>query len=153
MCVLGDDRDAALMDVASGKEVTSLKGHIDYSFAAAWHPAGNVVATGNQDATTRLWDVRNPVASFATLKGRLGAVRSLSFSADGRHLMMAEPADFVHIFDVASDYEHCQEIDLFGEIAGCGFSPDGSAAFIGVSDARYASVLQFDHRRADFPTL
>lgn len=25
-----------------------LKGHLDYSFAAAWHPDGHVVATGNQ---------------------------------------------------------------------------------------------------------
>lgn len=29
-------------------QVAQLKGHLDYSFAAAWHPDGNVVATGNQ---------------------------------------------------------------------------------------------------------
>lgn len=29
-------------------QVAQLKGHEDYSFAAAWHPDGNVVATGNQ---------------------------------------------------------------------------------------------------------
>eukprot|EP00873_Tetraselmis_striata_P025363 jgi/Tetstr1/445627/TSEL_003432.t1 len=144
MCVVGDDCEVALMDVGSGKRVASMRGHMDYSFAAAWHPGGHVVATGNQDSTTRLWDVRNPSAAFATLKGRIGAVRSLSYSADGRFLMMAEPADFVHIFDVAGGYTTCQEIDLFGEIAGAGFSPDGDAAFVGVQDARYASLVQFD---------
>lgn len=29
-------------------QVLQLRGHMDYSFAAAWHPDGNVVATGNQ---------------------------------------------------------------------------------------------------------
>ena len=34
----------------------------------------------------------------------MGAVRSLRFSPDGRFLAMAEPADFVHIFDVNSGF-------------------------------------------------
>jgi hypothetical protein len=50
------------------------------------------------------------------LKGRIGAVRSLRFSGDGRHLAMAEPADFVHVFETGKDYGRSQEIDLFGEV-------------------------------------
>lgn len=34
----------------------------------------------------------------------MGAVRSLRFSSDGRFLAMAEPADFVHVFDVKSGF-------------------------------------------------
>ena len=29
-------------------QVMQLQGHLDYSFASAWHPDGLVVATGNQ---------------------------------------------------------------------------------------------------------
>lgn len=45
---VGDSPEGLLMDWATGKTVATLKGHFDYSFAAAWHPDGNVFATGNQ---------------------------------------------------------------------------------------------------------
>jgi len=144
VCVVGDNPNVLLMDPSSGKMSTELSGHLDFSFAAAWHPNGYVLATGNQDTTTRLWDIRYPGSAFATLKGRICAIRSLHFSNDGRYLAMAEPADFVHIYDVNSDYSKCQEIDLFGEIAGCSFSPDSSRFFVSVADVTYSSLLQYN---------
>ena len=57
-----------------------------------------------QDTTTRIWDIRQPGKSLAVLSGRMGAVRSLRFSSDGRFLAMAEPADFVHVFDVKGGF-------------------------------------------------
>ena len=39
---------ALLLDEASSKVMHTLKGHLDYSFAVAWHPNGLVFATGNQ---------------------------------------------------------------------------------------------------------
>lgn len=126
--------------------IESLKGHLDYSFASAWHPDGRILATGNQDTTCRLWDIRNLSKSLDVLKGRMGAIRGLKFSSDGRFMAMAEPADFVHIFDTQSGYVHGQEIDLFGEIAGVSFSPDSEALFVGVSDRTYGSLLEFDRR-------
>ena len=65
---------------------------------------------GAQDATTRLWDVRHTAKSFATLKAHMGAVRSLRFSPDGRTLAVAEPADFVDLYDVAAGYDSRQEV-------------------------------------------
>uniref|UniRef100_A0A1D1XFW1 Putative WD repeat-containing protein C2A9.03 n=1 Tax=Anthurium amnicola TaxID=1678845 RepID=A0A1D1XFW1_9ARAE len=127
--------------------IQNLKGHFDYSFASAWHPDGHVLATGNQDTTCRLWDVRNLSESFAVLKGRMGAIRGIKFSSDGRFMAMAEPADFIHVFDTKSDYSMAQEIDLFGEIAGVSFSPDTEALFVGVSDRTYGSLVEFNRRR------
>ena len=48
LCTVGDNPTAHVYDAASGRQVAQLRGHLDYSFAAAWHPDGNVVATGNQ---------------------------------------------------------------------------------------------------------
>lgn len=121
-----------------------LRGHADFSFAAAWHPDGNVVATGNQDLSTRVFDIRRPSRPLAVLKAHIGAVRSLRFSADGCHLAMVEPADYVTIFDVKSGYHTRQDIDLFGELAGASFSPDGERLFLSVSDMHYASLVQFN---------
>eukprot|EP00951_Prasinocladus_malaysianus_P007538 scaffold54226_cov40-Prasinocladus_malaysianus.AAC.2 len=64
---------------------------------------------------------------------------------------MAEPADFVHVYDVASNYTHCQEIDLFGEIAGCAFSPESDSFFITVADITYSSLLEFHRSRPSGP--
>ncbi|KAL6969101.1 hypothetical protein U1Q18_042993, partial [Sarracenia purpurea var. burkii] len=139
--------DCLIADAQSGKVVGNLKGHLDYSFASAWHPDGQILATGNQDTTCRLWDVRNLSESVSVLKGRMGAIRAIKFTSDGRFMAMAEPADFVHVFDTQSDYAKVQEIDLFGEIAGISFSPDTEALFVGVADRTYGSLLEFNRRR------
>ncbi|TVU46793.1 hypothetical protein EJB05_06356, partial [Eragrostis curvula] len=148
LAVLGDSSDCLIADSQSGKEIATLRGHLDYSFSSAWHPGGHVLATGNQDATCRLWDVRNLSESFAVLGGRIGAVRGLRFSADGRFLAAAEAADFVHVYDADAGYAAEQEVDLFGEIAGAAFSPDGEALFVSVADRTYGGLLEFRRRRA-----
>lgn len=79
----------------------------------------------------------------------MGAIRAIRFTSDGRFMAMAEPADFVHVFDTKSDYAAGQEIDLFGEIAGISFSPDADALFVGVSDRTYGSLLEFNRRSYD----
>ncbi|CAH2067786.1 unnamed protein product [Thlaspi arvense] len=147
VAVLGDSPECILADAGSGKFVHSLEGHLDYSFSSAWHPNGQILATGNQDTTCRLWDVRNLSRSLKVLKGNMGAIRALRFTSDGRFLAMAEPADFVHVFDAEDDYTRCQEIDLFGEIAGISFSPDTEALFVGVADRTYGSLLEFSRKR------
>ncbi|KAK8677911.1 hypothetical protein V6N13_143430 [Hibiscus sabdariffa] len=105
LAVLGDSLECLIIDAQSGKVTSSLKGHLDYSFASAWHPDGHILATGNQDTSCRLWDVRNLSKSLAVLKGRMGAIRGVKFTSDGRFLAMAEPADFVHVFDTKSGYD------------------------------------------------
>ncbi|ESQ27313.1 hypothetical protein EUTSA_v10018538mg [Eutrema salsugineum] len=147
VAVLGDSPECILADAGSGKTVDGLKGHLDYSFSSAWHPNGQILATGNQDTTCRLWDVRNLSRSLKVLKGNMGAIRALRFTSDGRFLAMAEPADFVHVFDTEAGYTQCQEIDLFGEIAGISFSPDTEALFVGVADRTYGSLLEFSRKR------
>jgi hypothetical protein len=82
--IVGDDPDVCIADLLSGQTVLRLKGHRDFAFAAAWHPHGHLLATGNQDATTMVWDVRAPGAALAVLPARLGAVRALRWSGDGR---------------------------------------------------------------------
>ncbi|XP_058219036.1 uncharacterized WD repeat-containing protein C2A9.03-like [Rhododendron vialii] len=147
LIIVGDNPEGMLVDSRTGKMVTSLVGHLDFSFASAWHPDGLTFATGNQDKTCRIWDVRNLSKSVAALKGNLGAIRSIRYSSDGRFMAMAEPADFVHVFDAKSGYEKEQEIDFFGEISGMSFSPDTESLFIGVWDRTYGSLLEFGRRR------
>nr|VDD52729.1 unnamed protein product [Brassica oleracea] len=73
------------------KTLETLSGHVDYSFASAWHPDGTTSSTGNQDT-------RNLSQSLAVLKGNLGAIRSIRYTSNGKYMAMAEPADFVHVY-------------------------------------------------------
>lgn len=97
LCIVGDDDNVQLYNVESGKCIGELKGHVDYGFASAWQPTSNyTVATGAQDHTTRVWDVRK-LQSVCVLGASIGAVRSLKYSSDGTILAAAESADFVHL--------------------------------------------------------
>ena len=49
-------------------------------------------------------DLRPLDHSLAALQATMGAIRSLRFSPDGSTLAVAEPADFVHLHDVQSDF-------------------------------------------------
>ncbi|CAN4095035.1 unnamed protein product [Withania somnifera] len=144
LTVVGDDLTGLLVDSCNGKTVGSIVGHLDYSFASAWHPDGRTFATGNQDKTCRIWDLRNLSSPIAVLKGNMGAVRSIRYSSDGRFLVVAEPADFVHIYNAEGEYNKRQEIDMFGEISGVSLSPDDESLYIGIWDRTYASLLQYN---------
>ncbi|KAL3321532.1 hypothetical protein AABB24_039248 [Solanum stoloniferum] len=148
LTVVGDDLTGLLVDSQNGKTVGSIVGHLDYSFASAWHPDGRTFATGNQDKTCRIWDMRNLSSPTAVLKGNMGAVRSIRYSSDGRFLVVAEPADFVHIYNAEGEYKKRQEIDMFGEISGVSLSPDDESLYIGIWDRTYASLLQYNRRRS-----
>ncbi|KAA8493941.1 putative WD repeat-containing protein [Porphyridium purpureum] len=145
MCVVGDDMNVLLADADTGAVLERISGHKDFSFASDWHPDGNLFATGNQDCTTRVWDVRHLSAPVRVIKAHLGPMRSVRFSSDGKLLACAEPADFVHIYGVSGGkLDEAQEIDLFGEMAGFSFSPHGESLFVGISDRTYSSLLEYE---------
>jgi WD40 repeat protein len=70
-------------DVASGREVFSLKGHTSQVYSVAFSRDGRRLASGSQDGTIKLWDAATG-QEVLTLKG--GPVGSLAFSPDGRRL-------------------------------------------------------------------
>lgn len=43
---VGDDPTTVLTDLRTGATVGKLAAQRDYAFAAAWHPHGNLLATG-----------------------------------------------------------------------------------------------------------
>ena len=45
-------------------------------------------------------------------------------------------------------YRESQVIDVFGELAGISFTPEGDRFYASISDVHYSSVLQFERHSA-----
>ena len=55
------------------------------SYSVAWHPNGNILASGGFDGTVRLWNPNTGV-NYAVLRGHQGSVRDVAFSPNGQIL-------------------------------------------------------------------
>ena len=73
--------------VYTGDSVSeSFQGHEGIVWDVAFHPSGNMLATGGEDGTIRLWDLYGrPIGQ--PLTGHRAAVRSLTFSPDGQFIV------------------------------------------------------------------
>ncbi|KAL0094587.1 hypothetical protein J3Q64DRAFT_1714960 [Phycomyces blakesleeanus] len=143
LCVVGDSTESCIVDISSGRVVMEMNEHHDYSFACAWHPDGRTVATGNQDKTTRIYDIRKSTEAIHVLGGMIGSIRSLHYSHDGKYLAAAEHIDFVHIYDT-STFETSQVVDMFGDIAGIGFTPEDNSIYIANAHEQHGGIFEFE---------
>jgi WD40 repeat protein len=95
------DRTIKLWDVASGRELRTLRGHTNWVQSVAFSPDGRSLASGSIDRTVKLWDVVSGRA-LRTLTGNSGRVWSVAFSPDGRTLASGSDDKTVKLWDVAS---------------------------------------------------
>lgn len=145
----GDGCEPIVANAETGETLAKLPGHDDFGFACDWAADGITMATGHQDGLVKVWDARQLNQSIQTIAMEQAGCRSLQFSPLGsgkRVLVLAEPADFVHIVD-AQTFESKQTIDFFGEISGISMPPDGSKLYIANADAKYGGLIEFTRSR------
>lgn len=139
----GDFNEVYVIDPKSKETIMVLKGHKHFCFALSWHPTKLHCATGSQDKTTMIYDLRYPNEAFTIIEGIGRPIQSLEYSNDGSILCAGELSDCVHLYD-ANSYDKEQHLDFLGEISGCSFSPDSNALFIGIQDISYGSLIELD---------
>lgn len=85
----GDDAQHSLRiwDVKSKEDVIALTSHTGPVTAVAFSENGYFLATGSQDSTVRVWDLRNlDTPLLATETFGKGAVRAVEFDFSGQYL-------------------------------------------------------------------
>ncbi len=106
----GTDGAIKLWNIASGKEIKSLRGHDGNVTSVAFSPDGRFLASGGYDGTVRLWDVKSGKALKAMNKNNQdGSVSFVGYSPDGRSIFARGRDEIVRFWSA----ENGQEIKQF----------------------------------------
>ncbi|MGL4553775.1 MAG: WD40 repeat domain-containing protein [Gemmataceae bacterium] len=144
-------------DPRTGKEARKLTGAAVFGDTVAQSPDGKLMVTGGHGEDDEALYVREPqtgkpVFKFTPPQG----VREAAFTPDGKHLYLANRADEIWSWDVATR-ERTQRRKQDPEVSGIdwlAFTPDGGRIGVGCRDS--VSVLDRATgkrlRKTDFPT-
>lgn len=110
-----------------------LRGHEHTIFGLAFMPDSKVLASGSEDDTIRLWDVKSGEC-FATIQTGADQVRGLAFSPKGDILAAAHKDSSVTLWDMNSLQQLRTLEGHTNETYTVAFSPDGKTLASGGSD-------------------
>jgi WD40 repeat protein/tRNA A37 threonylcarbamoyladenosine biosynthesis protein TsaE len=137
--IWGSSGDIQLWEVATGKWITTLKGHNNTLNGLAFSPDGKMLASGgggfggSKDNTVRLWDVESH-KQVAEIEGHTSSVESVAFSPDGKILASGSGDYTVRLWDIES-HQQVAEMKHTQAVESIAFSPDGKTLASGSLDS------------------
>jgi WD40 repeat protein/predicted Ser/Thr protein kinase len=125
-------RSVRVWDLATGRELFALGGHVGYVYAVAVSPDGTRIASGGHDGTVRLWDAAKQT-EVSRIVTDSGPILTVAFSPDGAQLAFAGRRGRVRLRELASGTDG-ELAGNEGIVSGLAFSPDGSRLAVGGGD-------------------
>ena len=101
--------------------------------SVAFAADGNTLASGSEDKTIRLWDVRSG-KELRRLEGHTGSVTSVAFAPDGRTLVTGSEDNTIRLWDVATGKELRRLEGHTDSVSSVAFAPDGHTVASGSND-------------------
>jgi WD40 repeat protein len=134
-----------LVDIATGDDVWSRPWDNYAYYAVAIRPDGNIIVTGSQDTTIRLWNAANG-KELRILRGHHGYVEALAFNSDGKQIISWANDGELILWDLSGDNPSHRLLGI--TTGGAAFSPDGRWIASGGSGKK---VLLWDGAPANRP--
>lgn len=85
------DKTVKLWEVATGKELTTLRGHTTWVRTVAFAPDSQTVASGDEDGVVKVWGASTAKEQATFHAYEAGGVGSVVFSPDGKVLATSGP--------------------------------------------------------------
>jgi len=133
-----DGNDVPIFDRRTLSQVMTLKGHTDFSMGVDLHQSLPLAATGNQDNSAKVWDLRNHKEAIATMPTKLSAANKVLFVSDSKIAVM-ETMDFVSCFEFRSCIQDSKMV--IGFSTGICLSPGGFLLYWGVTCPQLVSGI------------
>jgi len=93
-----------IYDVIDLKVVQVLIGHPQPAYAVAWHPNGQILASGDESARIFIWDLKTG-KNIKQFRTHIRGIQALSFDSTGTKLLSTGKDDFVKVYDLKTGKE------------------------------------------------
>ncbi|MEG4233578.1 serine/threonine-protein kinase [Microcoleus sp. Pol11C3] len=105
--------------------IHTLTGHKNLIFSVAFSPNGEVIASGSDDKTIKLWQVQDG-QEIVTLAGHANSVHTVVFSPDGKILASSSHDKTIKFWRMKDGQEIRTLSGHSNSVYGLAFSPDGA---------------------------
>ncbi|XP_074650432.1 guanine nucleotide-binding protein subunit beta-5-like [Tubulanus polymorphus] len=131
----GCDRSANIWDMRTGQCVQQFEGHESDINSVRYYPSGDAFASGSDDSTCRLFDLRaDREVSHYKKESIIFACNSVDFSVSGRLLFAGYDDHTVNVWDVLKGNRIAILYGHDNRVSCLAVSPDGTALCTGSWD-------------------
>ncbi len=133
LATASDDKTIKLWNLATEREIFTLKGHQGWIWSIAFSPDGQILASGSADKTIKLWNLQTGKEIY-TLRGHSGGVTSVAFSPNGKTLATSSTDKTIKLWNLQTAKEIRTLRGHAAGVASVTFSPDGKTIASGSWD-------------------